>query len=93
MLAKRKKMSRDNPRAVKTTDAHAEYIALDDQPLAVADDLELRFLAMPYHRHGPIEAAGQHKTHPQPVAWCYNVQRHHGAFGATAAMAQCLWSA
>lgn len=31
MLAKRKKMSRDNPRAVTTTDTHAEYIAPDDR--------------------------------------------------------------
>lgn len=62
MLAKRKKMSRDNPHAVKTTDAHAEYIAPDDQPLAVVGDLLLRLLAMPCPRHGPIEAAGRQET-------------------------------
>lgn len=59
MLAKRK---RDSPRAVTTTDAHAEYIALDDQPLPMVGDLELRFLAMLYHTHGPIEAAGRQET-------------------------------
>lgn len=62
MLAKQKKMYRDNPHAVTTTDAHAECIARDDQPLAVVGDLELRFLAMPYHRHRPIEAAGRQET-------------------------------
>lgn len=55
-------MYRDDPRAVPTTDAHAEYISLDDQPLAVVGGLELRFLAMPYHRHGPIQAAGRQET-------------------------------
>lgn len=84
MLAKRKKMSRDNPRAVKTTDAHAEYIALDDQPLAVVDDLELRFLAMPYHRHGLIDMKQNAST-----TCCVLLQRST----ATTAMAQCLWSA
>ena len=43
-LAKREKMSRDNPRAVKITDALAEYIALDDQPLSVVDNLGFRRL-------------------------------------------------
>lgn len=44
MLAKREKMSRDNPRALKITDALAEYIALDDQPLSVVDNLGFRRL-------------------------------------------------
>lgn len=44
-LAKREKMSRDNPRVVKITDALAEYIALDDQPLSMVDNLG--FLAVP----------------------------------------------
>ncbi len=43
-LAKREKMSRDNPRAIKITDALAEYIALDDQPLSVVDNLGFRRL-------------------------------------------------
>ncbi|XP_051809821.1 zinc finger BED domain-containing protein 4-like [Acanthochromis polyacanthus] len=37
-------MSRDNPRAVKITDALAEYTSLDDQPLSVVKNLGLRHL-------------------------------------------------
>lgn len=44
MLAKRKKMSRDKPRVVKITEALAEYIALDDQPLSVVDNVGFQSL-------------------------------------------------
>lgn len=30
--------------------------------MTVVSNLELRLLAMPYHRHGPIEAAGRQET-------------------------------
>lgn len=38
-LEKREKMSRDNPRAVKITEALTHFIALDDQPLSIVDNL------------------------------------------------------
>ncbi|XP_067283555.1 zinc finger BED domain-containing protein 4-like [Pseudorasbora parva] len=38
-LARREKMSRDNPRAVKITQAIIEYIALSDQPLSEVENV------------------------------------------------------
>ncbi|XP_038157148.1 zinc finger BED domain-containing protein 4-like [Cyprinodon tularosa] len=44
MLKKREKMSRDNPHAMKITEALTQYIALDDQPLSVIEDIGFRRL-------------------------------------------------
>lgn len=39
VLLKREKMSKDSPRAKKITEALTQYIALDDQPISVVDDI------------------------------------------------------
>lgn len=44
VLQKRQTMARDNPRAVKITEALTHYIALDDQPLSVVEDEGFRRL-------------------------------------------------
>ncbi|XP_053571558.1 uncharacterized protein LOC128661312 [Bombina bombina] len=38
-LARREKLSRDNPRAVKITEALTQLIILDDQPLSIVDNM------------------------------------------------------
>lgn len=44
VLEKRQKMSRENPRAVKITEALTHFIALDDQPLSVVENVGFRRL-------------------------------------------------
>lgn len=44
VLEKREKMSRENPRAVKITEALTHFIALDDKPLSVAENEGFRRL-------------------------------------------------
>ncbi len=39
VFEKQEKMSRENPRAVKITEALTHFIALDDQPLAVVENV------------------------------------------------------
>lgn len=43
-LSRREKMLRDNPRAVKISAALTQFIALDDQPLSVLDNVGFRRL-------------------------------------------------
>ena len=44
VLEKREKMSKDNSRAINTTEALTHFIALDDQPLSVVDNVGFRRL-------------------------------------------------
>uniref|UniRef100_A0A8C5PW74 BED-type domain-containing protein n=1 Tax=Leptobrachium leishanense TaxID=445787 RepID=A0A8C5PW74_9ANUR len=43
-LARRQKLARDNPRAIKITEVLTQFIVLDDQPLSVVDNLGFRRL-------------------------------------------------
>ena len=44
VFQKREKMSKDNSRAIKTTEALTHFITLDDQPLSVVDNVGFRRL-------------------------------------------------
>ncbi|KAL1249064.1 hypothetical protein QQF64_022382 [Cirrhinus molitorella] len=44
VFQKREKLSKDNPRSIKITEALTHFIALDDQPLSVVDNVGFRRL-------------------------------------------------